>query len=202
VDDVQLTSRVEGKLLRFRGDLMFTHWGIGGPAVLHLCWRLAGLFGPGFKGVEVVMDFFPDEEPSHIDRRLRALIDEHPRRKPAALVGRMGLPGVAAEVLCREYLVAVDCPGAQLSRAERNKVVGLLKGLTLKVTGPRPPAHAVAVRGGVSREEIDGQTMESRIVPGLFFAGEVIDVDGDCGGYNLQIAWSTGRLAGMSAGRS
>jgi hypothetical protein len=74
-----------------------------------------------------------------------------------------------------------------------------LKAIPLTIIGTAPIEDAIVTCGGVSLKEIDPRTMESRLVPGLFFAGEVIDIDGDCGGYNLQAAWSTGRLAGRSA---
>ena len=80
--------------------------------------------------------------------------------------------------------------------------VGMIERLPLTVTGTEPIAKATVTRGGVSRNEIDPRTMESKIRPGLFFAGEVIDLDGPCGGYNLQMCWSTGAAAGRSAARS
>ena len=79
-------------------------------------------------------------------------------------------------------------------------MVRLIKGLPLTVVSTRPIAEATVTRGGVCRDEIEGKTMESKICGGLYFAGEVVDVDGPCGGYNLQIAWSTGAVAGRCAG--
>jgi predicted flavoprotein YhiN len=90
----------------------------------------------------------------------------------------------------------------ELPREKREQLLELLKALPLEITGTRPIKEATATRGGVGRDEIDPTTMQSKLCPGLFFAGEVIDVDGPCGGYNLQIAWSTGALAGKSAASS
>ena len=86
-----------------------------------------------------------------------------------------------------------------LTRAERASVVAHMKGMRIPLSGLRPIEEAVITSGGVSIREIDPHTMESKLVPGLFFAGEIIDVDGYTGGYNLQIAWSTGHAAGIAA---
>jgi hypothetical protein len=86
-----------------------------------------------------------------------------------------------------------------LSKDKRQTLVKMMKGLSLHVVGTRPIEEATVTRGGVETSEIDPTTMQSKLCPGLFFAGEVMNVDGPCGGYNLQIAWSTGALAGESA---
>ena len=88
----------------------------------------------------------------------------------------------------------------QITREQRQTLVRLLKHLTLTVKGTRPIAEAVVTAGGVSTREIDPRTLQSKLVPGLYFTGEVIDVDGLTGGFNLQIAWSTGHLAGEEVG--
>jgi predicted flavoprotein YhiN len=87
----------------------------------------------------------------------------------------------------------------QLSRDARREFIGLIKEMPLTIKAIRPLSDATITRGGVSLDEIEPTTMQSRICPGLFFAGEVINADGPCGGYNLQIAWSTGALAGKNA---
>jgi predicted Rossmann fold flavoprotein len=93
--------------------------------------------------------------------------------------------------------IPADKPVNQITRAERKSLVSLLKGLTLEITGSRPISEAIVTAGGVSTDEIDPATMESRLVKGLFFAGEIIDVDGYTGGFNLTIAFSTGYVAGL-----
>jgi predicted flavoprotein YhiN len=95
-----------------------------------------------------------------------------------------------------------DLQAGQLSAEKRRHLAATLKKVPLCVTGAEPIAKAIVTHGGVSRDQIDPRTMESKIHPGLFFAGEVIDLDGPCGGYNLQMCWSTGALAGRSAARS
>ena len=86
-----------------------------------------------------------------------------------------------------------------LTKAQRRRVLELMKALPVEITGPRPVAEAIVTSGGVSVKEVRPSTLESKLLPGLYFAGEVLDVDAYTGGFNLQIAWSTGRLAGLSA---
>ena len=90
---------------------------------------------------------------------------------------------------------------SQLKKEQRRKVIQLLKKLPVAITATRPIDEAIITRGGIARDEIDPKTMQSKICPGLYFAGEVIDADGPCGGYNLQICWSTGALAGREVVR-
>ena len=89
----------------------------------------------------------------------------------------------------------------EVTRAERARLLEITKALPFTVTGARPLAEAIVTRGGAELSEVDPRTMESRIVPGLYFAGEILDADAETGGFNLQIAWATGRLAGLSAAR-
>jgi predicted flavoprotein YhiN len=95
----------------------------------------------------------------------------------------------------------VNLLAGQLTKQKRRELVLMLKSLTLHIKGPHPIAEAIVTRGGISTDEIDPKTMQSKSCEGLFFAGEVLDVDGPCGGYNLQIAFSTGALAGKSAAK-
>ncbi|MBM4429333.1 MAG: aminoacetone oxidase family FAD-binding enzyme, partial [Chloroflexi bacterium] len=120
--------------------------------------------------------------------------------------GRRLLGNMLLELLPRKMVstfsllgVPADKPCHQISHAERRRTVTLMKGLQLTVTGSRPIAEAIVTAGGVDTREIDPRTLESRRIRGLFFCGEVIDVDGDTGGYNLQAAFSTGFVAGESA---
>ena len=112
------------------------------------------------------------------------------------------MPRQFARLVCRLAQCDGDLQAGQLSAEKRRQLVGMLKKTPLCITGAEPIAKATVTHGGVSREEIDPRTMESKVRPGLFFAGEVIDLDGPCGGYNLQMCWSTGALAGRSAARS
>ena len=89
-----------------------------------------------------------------------------------------------------------------LTREQRQRILTLMKALPVEITGPRPVEEAIVTAGGVSVKEVNPSTMESRLLPGLYFAGEVLDVDAYTGGFNLQIAWSTGHLAGTAAAQA
>jgi predicted flavoprotein YhiN len=104
-----------------------------------------------------------------------------------------------ALAFCEQFDFAGVKIARQLEKAERKKLIKLLKALPLTITGTGPMSEAIITRGGVSSDQINPLTCESRICPGLYFAGEVIDVDGPSGGYNLQFAFSSGTMAGKSA---
>jgi hypothetical protein len=108
------------------------------------------------------------------------------------------VPKRLAGFLCRQAGIA-ETTGNQLKKEERRRIIGLLKKLPLSIIATKPIDEATITRGGVATNEIDSKTMQSKVCPGLYFAGEVIDADGPCGGYNLQICWSTGALAGREA---
>ena len=109
------------------------------------------------------------------------------------------LPASLIPVFVELSGISGDKPVNQLNRSERQHLVELLKGLTLQIRKPRPMAEAIVTAGGVCVKEVDPRTMASRLATGLYFAGEILDVDGYTGGYNLQAAWSTGYVAGSSA---
>lgn len=201
VADVALTATPRGERpVTCRGDLLFAHWGVSGPVALRLAWRLADYLTPPHRHIPLTIDLLPDRTFDDLDIELQRLFAENPRRRWPTIVGDMA-PTALVKILAAHLGPTPAKPVAEMTRDERRRIVSHLKTLPLTVTKPRPIEQAIAVRGGVSRDEIDPKTMESRLHKGLYFAGEVMDVDGDCGGYNLQIAWSTGRLAGrMAAG--
>jgi predicted Rossmann fold flavoprotein len=182
------------------GPMLFTQNGIGGPAVLDLS-RLVADDLQTKHDVPVRIDMTPQFDELELNRQFQDKAKAHPRRAVANVLAE-SVPKQLAHVLC--HLVQCDCDlqVGQLKAEARRRLVASIKELALTVTGAEPIAKATITRGGVSRSEIDPQTMESRIRRGLFFAGEVIDVDGPCGGYNLQACWSTGALAGRSAATS
>jgi len=177
------------------GELLFTAFGISGPAGLDVSRVINDLVIR--KAVPVVkLDLFP----GYTERELRALLDElwmDPSKSAGfSLVGILKTP--MPEVLL--HIAGID-PGKKsgdLSREERQKLAGILKSLRLEPGKPRGFNEAVIAAGGVDIYEIDCTTMESRCVSNLFITGELLDIDGNTGGYNLQFAWSTGAIAGMS----
>jgi len=183
------------------GNMLFTPRGLGGPAVLNLSRFLTDALPSEPHGIPVAIDLFPKMDESRMDRRLQQLLQTHAKRTLANAVSEL-VPRQFAQTLCR--LAGCDCDlhAGQLTAERRRHLVATVKRLPLHVIAAEPIAKATVTRGGVSRDEIEPRTMESKIRPGLFFAGEVIDLDGPCGGYNLQMCWSTGALAGRSAGRA
>ena len=131
-----------------------------------------------------------------LDNRIRRDFEKYSRKQFRNSLEDL-LPKKMIPVIVELSGIPADKPVNQITRAERKSLVSLLKGLTLEITGSRPISEAIVTAGGVSTDEIDPATMESRLVKGLFFAGEIIDVDGYTGGFNLTIAFSTGYVAGL-----
>ncbi|HEY3418588.1 MAG TPA: NAD(P)/FAD-dependent oxidoreductase [Armatimonadota bacterium] len=174
------------------GEMLLTHYGVSGPLVLTASRHLLTL-----PGSRLEIDLKPGLDEETLDARLLRDFDQSRRKHFANALDDL-LPRSLIPVIVQLSEIPPDTPVFALTRLQRRKLVQLFKHLTLTVTKARPFAEAIVTVGGVSTREIDPHTMESRIVPGLYFTGEVIDVDGYTGGFNLQIAWSTGHLAGES----
>jgi len=199
--DVRIAAMVKGRKVGTVGNMLFTQSGIGGPAVLDLSRLLADELFESNAGTLASIDMAAELDEAGFDQRLRETIQDHPKKTVANVLAE-SLPRQLSHVVCRLAECDCDLQVGHLTTQMRRRIVSLIKGLPLRIMGTEPIAKATVTRGGVSLEEIDPKTMESRICPGLFFAGEVIDVDGPCGGYNLQACWSTGALAGRSAAHS
>ena len=194
--NICLTARVHGKIKYCeQGEMLFTHFGVSGPLVLSLSSVLATA---DWRDVQVELDMKPALTPEQLDARLLREFQENPRKQLQNLLPSL-LPGRMAEVFPALCGVSPTKQPAQITAAERARIAGLLKALPLTVTGPRGMEEAVVTCGGVSVKEIAPATLMSKKVRGLFFAGEMMDVDAFTGGFNLQIAFSTGALAGNSA---
>ena len=198
---VQMRATPGRHRLTTSGNMLFTQKGIGGPAVLDLSRLLADELGPEQAGIEIRIDVLPEMDEARLDRRLQEQCRIWPKKTVANILCDF-VPRQVSRALCQVAQCDGDRRAGQLPGDTRRRLVRTIKNLPLCVTGTEPIAKATVTHGGVNREEIDAQTMESKICPGLFFAGEVIDADGPCGGYNLQMCWSTGALAGRSAARS
>lgn len=191
-----LSAKVGKKKIKLSGPVIFTSTGIGGPVVLNFSREILEQISEA--DVEISLDLMPDFDQESVEKFILEKIAENPKKELAGIfVGY--LPRALAIMLCDMLGPKKAIIANQLSRKQRNLLVSLIKNLPMTVTATRPINEATVTRGGVSIDEIDSKTMQSKIVDGLFFAGEVIDVDGPCGGYNLQIAWSTGALAGKCA---
>ncbi len=199
--DVRIRASVGGRKLATAGNLLFTQKGIGGPAAQDLSRLLADNLAAEHPGIEIQIDVLPAIDDTQLDRQLQQQFAAHPKKAVASILAEI-VPRQVSRTLCHLAQCDGDSPTGQLSAEKRKRLVAALKKLPLCLIGTEPIAKATVTHGGVCREEIDPRTMESKIRPGLFFAGEIIDADGPCGGYNLQMCWSTGALAGRSAARS
>jgi predicted Rossmann fold flavoprotein len=194
LDNVRISAMIDKRGVATTGAIVFTQDGIGGPAVLDLSRLLVG-----YLPVKILIDIVPAMNETKLEEYLIERISQHSKKVVANALFDL-LPKKLAGFLCCLARIA-KTPGNQLKKGQRRQLIQLLKKLPLLITAARPIEEATITHGGVSTAEIDSKTMQSRICPGLYFAGEVIDADGPCGGYNLQICWSTGSLAGISAAK-
>jgi len=199
--DVWIGALVAGHRCAATGHMLFTQNGIGGPAALDLSRLLAEELGQEGAAVDVAIDMLPALDERQLDRRLQQEFQASPKKAVANILSEFA-PRQLSRMVCQLVPCDGDVQAGQLPAEKRWRLVRVLKGLPLCVIGTEPIAKATVTHGGVCRDEIDPRTMESKLRPGLFFAGEVIDLDGPCGGYNLQMCWSTGALAGRWAARS
>lgn len=176
------------------GDLLFTSYGVSGPSVM----ALAGSIAPVLHESQVALhiDLFPDMTQEQLYRIVLGILESAgPSPVRDALVGL--LPSNMIGVVLGLAGINELQPAHGISKQNRLGLVRTLRDMTLTVSKLRPLKEAQVTTGGVSAEEIDPRTLQSRLISGLYFAGEIIDVDGDSGGFNLQWAWSSGRVAGM-----
>lgn len=181
------------------GEMMFTHFGVTGPIILSLSRIINRNILNGDK-VSISIDLKPALDDNVLDQRLVRELNEHGKMTFKSFL-RKYLPSSMIIVFIEKLNINGDKPSSQINAEERKKIRLLLKNFVLEVRGIRPFEEAIITSGGVDIKEIDQKTMQSKIVDNLFFAGEVINLDADTGGYNLQIAFSTGRLAGISASK-
>jgi len=184
----------KGKVLfKDFGELLFTHFGVSGPTVLSASCHLKG------EGCKLVIDLKPALEENKLnDRILRDLEMYQNRAMENALTDL--LPRSMIPVVLRRLEIDPSMQANSLTKQKRRALVELLKAFPVEITKKRPVAEAIITSGGVKVSEIDPKTMQSKKVPGLYFAGEIIDCDAYTGGFNLQIAWATAYAAGMAVG--
>ena len=182
-----------GKVLyRDFGELLFTHFGVSGPTVLSASCHLKG------EGCCLVIDLKPALEEGKLDARILRDLELYQNRAMENALTDL-LPRSMIPVVLDRLEIDPNMQANSLTKEKRRALVGLLKAFRVEITGKRPVAEAIITSGGVKVSEIDPKTMESKLVPGLFFAGELIDCDAYTGGFNLQIAWATAFAAGRSA---
>ena len=191
--NVTLSAYEDGKLIfRELGEMLFTHFGVSGPLVLSASAKMRHM---GSAEYRLLIDLKPALDEKKLETRILRDIEENPKRSFHNLLG--GLAG-RSMVPVLEQLTGI--PGEQrctdFTREQRQKLIQILKAFPVSVSGTRPIDEAIVTAGGVSTKEVDPRTMESKLVKGLYFAGEVLDLDAYTGGFNLQIAWCTGFVAG------
>lgn len=182
-----------------RGSLLLAHFGLSGPVILDISREVSGHPEPGILSLE--LDFLPARKEQELDEQLRIETATQGKKQLAVVLADL-LPRRLCDVLLHEAGLARDRRAAALSRAERGRLVAAFKHLLVRVTGTLGFAKAEVTAGGVALDEVDSRSMASRRVAGLYFAGELLDLDGPIGGYNFQAAWSTGWLAGTRAAQT
>lgn len=183
----------KGKVLyKDFGELLFTHFGVSGPTVLSASCHLKG------EGCRLIIDLKPALEDSKLDDRIRRDLEVYKNRTMENALTDL-LPRSMIPVVLRRLEIGPDLQANSLTKQKRRALVELLKAFSVEITGKRPVAEAIITSGGIKVSEIDPKTMQSKLVSGLYFAGEIIDCDAYTGGFNLQIAWATAYAAGMAA---
>ncbi len=173
------------------GELLFTHFGVSGPTVLSASAHLRGA------GCRLLLDLKPALDENKLNDRVLRDLDVYKNRTMENALTDL-LPRSMIPVVLEMLSIPKDLQANSLTKQQRRALVTLLKAFPLEIIGKRPVAEAIITSGGVRVSEIDPKTMESKKISGLYFAGEIIDCDAYTGGFNLQIAWSTGYVAGMA----
>jgi predicted Rossmann fold flavoprotein len=196
--EVELTIAIKGRVLyRRTGSMLWTHFGISGPAIMDASrfWTLGHEQG---EPVEVYGNFLPGQTQEQAKSWLMEQTANHPRQSLLKTWTKQ-IPGRFIEALCSHVEYDPKTAMAQLSRIGRDRLLAALTKFTFPIIHDRGWNHAEVTAGGVPLEEIHYQTMESKLVPGLYLIGEILDCDGRIGGFNFQWAWATGLLAGRAA---
>lgn len=193
--NVSLSAFENDKLIYSElGEMLFTHFGVSGPLVLSASSHMRNM---GKADYRLEIDLKPALDEKKLDARLLRDFEKYQNREfqnaLGDLAGRTMIP-----VLVELSGIPAETKVNSITREQRMKLLKLLKAFPVKISGTRPIDEAIITSGGVSTKEINPRTMESKLVNGLYFAGEVLDLDGYTGGFNLQIAWSTGYTAGIS----
>jgi predicted Rossmann fold flavoprotein len=199
--EVELTIWIDGSAAtRLAGALLWTHIGVSGPVAMNASrhWLRGRLEG---RTTSITLGFFPGVSFDELDRRWTALSAERPLTILQNALAAMVPASVAAAIIAHLGLDGTR-PLAHLARDDRRRLVHALVAWPLAVTGTRGYNYAEVTAGGVSLSEIDPSTMGSRLCPGLYLVGEILDVDGRIGGFNFQWAWSSARVAGSALGKA
>lgn len=199
IPDVRVTAAVGEKKIQTAGPLMFTDDGLGGPVIFDLSREITDYLYEHNQPLPVRIDLYPSKDFQQLEAFIINGCAAHPKQEIARVITELLPRAMTLYVVEQVQPNGRPVLAGQLPKEARRELIHLIKEMPLTIKAIRPLAEATITRGGVSLDEIEPTTMQSRICPGLFFAGEVINADGPCGGFNLQIAWSTGALAGKNA---
>ena len=178
-----------------QGELLFTHFGLSGPLILRASAHMRNFDKERYT---VSIDLKPALDEGKLDQRLVRELQENPNRDFGNLLGTL-VPRLMIPVLIRRTGIPSNTKGHSITKEQRRALLELLKNFTVDISGTRPVSEAIITSGGVKVGEVDPHSMASKKAEGLFFAGEILDVDAYTGGFNLQIAWCTGKAAGEGA---
>ena len=189
------TARIQGTKLAYTGPVLITHWGMSGPAILKLsAWGARLLYDHNYK-FNVQINWLSIKSENEVHDMINAEMDRI-RKKKIANANPFGLPNRMWLFLLEKVQINSDSPWMELSKKNRNKLVNVLLNDVYAVSGKTTFKEEFVTCGGLSLSDVDMKTMQSIVCKDLYFAGEVLDIDGITGGFNFQAAWTTGYIAG------
>lgn len=191
---VKLVNQKNKTVYKDFGELLFTHFGLSGPTILSASAHMKAV-----DQYQILIDLKPALDEQKLDQRILRDLDQYQNRTIENALQDL-YPKTMIPVMVARAEIPVETKANSLTKQQRRRLLELTKRFSVEIAGTRPVAEAIITSGGVKTKEIDPKTMESKLVSGLYFAGELIDVDAYTGGFNLQIAWSTGYAAGVAAG--
>lgn len=190
---------VDGKIAETRqGDILFTHFGVSGPAAMGLAGRGSQALADG-KEATITIDILPNISAIELDAKIAKLFERNGKKAVKTIIADTIPQKLAPQILALAG-IKESTKAAEISKSQRHNIIQALKDFRLTVSKVRPLKEAQVTAGGIATAEID-ENLQSKIVPNLYFAGEILDIDGDSGGFNLQWAWSSGKIAGEAAAR-
>ncbi len=198
LENVKVTVCVDGKKeSSAKGKILFTHFGVSGPMILNMSKEIGDLLNEG--EVTLKLDLFPGKDESEVKKNIQALLVEHSNKKIKNVLTEL-FPASFVSVILREVKIDGETFSHSVRSEERVRLMRLLKNLILRVDSLLGEDKAIVSSGGVTLEEVDFKTMESKKVEGLYLVGDMLNIDRPSGGYSLQLCWSTGFVAGISSG--
>jgi predicted Rossmann fold flavoprotein len=195
---VRLEVTLNKKKVETTGPMMFTYKGITGPAVFAMSSLVAFEEISESEAMEIEIDLYPENKFNDMQAKLALFIRKNPKKMISSVLG-MVVPRALATIICDEVDIDPEKDAGQISKREIEEIIYWVKSVPLNIIA-RAAGEEFVTAGGVDLSEVNPSTLESKKCPGLYLAGEVLDIDGFTGGFNLQSAWATGRLAGFSAG--